>query len=160
MVSKGVKAFAIYFIVWAIIVFLSSFAALLYQIFLITGVFGESLYSLLPALGFLDWARTLLGVLSAFLLFFAGLFVLKTKNTAIRWVLISSSVLIIKNIVNIVRVFKQILGAEGSILASFSTYTISFYVFSILVWVFVMFFFSKESVKSQFTLSRLTPNKR
>lgn len=151
--SKGVTAFAIYFIVWSIITFITSLGYIIYYI--LTRLIPKQAYYYgsqgLPTA--LEYTVEIVGVIGAVILFFAGFFMLKNKMSSLKILKSVIIVLILNNILAIIKnwigVFKP--GSYGYYSAYWSASKIAFDVFAILFWIFVFWFFSRESVKAQLT---------
>ena len=151
--SKSVTAFAIYFIVWSILSFITSLGYIIYYI--ITRIIPKQAYYYgsqgLPTA--LEWTVDIVGVIGAVILFFAGFFILKSKMSSLNILKGVIIVLILNNILAIIKnwidVFKP--GSYGYYSAYWNASKIAFGIFAILFWIFVAWFFSRESVKAQLT---------
>lgn len=156
--SKGVTAFAIYFIVFSAIIFIKSLGTLIFYLLRPTESPDNNLElftTSYAAPSVLEWLIHSLSVAATVVLFFTALYILRNKKSSIKLLSVSAISLIFINILQIINSWMDIRASAESALQVYTTYRsalgISFNVFAILFWVFVIWFFSRKSVKAQLT---------
>lgn len=144
-ITKGVRAFAIFFIIYGILRFIISIGLLIYSIFIIT-LYSNS-EKINTYLSIYTWTISIIVLLAAVFLFFSGYGILKSKLSSLKILFWASIFFIISNIFRITEGIIRILIFP---MPPKSFYIYGINIFSILFWVFIIYFFKKESTKSQF----------
>lgn len=156
--TKGIKAFAIYFIVWGIITFLSATGYIIYHVFITAIISPPSTMDQIPFSSYnppsaLDWVTEGIGIISGIILFFAGLFILRAQPSSLPILKSALTLFIVNNILSIIEQVRKVLAIRGETYAVFSVYgaafKIAFYIFSVFFWTFIIWFFFRQSVRSQ-----------
>ena len=150
VISKGVRAFGIGFIVLSILIFIGGVGSLISNILNVAGLMANYL-SKIPSI--FDWIISIAGIFGGIILFFAGLFIIKNKNSSIKILNFASIIFMVHAILKIIESFREIFASEpGGLAVVTGSTSIAFNVFVVLFWIYVLWFFNRQKIKDQLIL--------
>ena len=100
-----------------------------------------------------DWIISIAGIFGGIILFFAGLFIIKNKNSSIKILNFASIIFMVHAILKIIESFREIFASEpGGLAVVTGSTSIAFNVFVVLFWIYVLWFFNRQKIKDQLIL--------
>jgi len=159
--SKGTRAFGIYFIVYACSMFLGRVTSILYHLIETITIMAQKTgarrlycgYSDTLSYSYLDCLVDFVGLALAIFVMFAAFRVFKLTKLALQSIRVITIVGIAYNVLAIAKDVVKIVSTPADVryTAYFIAGGIATCLLSIGFWAFVYYFFSRQSIKAQFT---------